>query len=94
MIPFPQNTTAFLVHEAGEPGDGGRQRCARCGRLMNGGLGTLAAGQLVAISDSGSVRLMVREPNGYPPCSPPPAPDIIGSLPVNGGQEADERETE
>jgi hypothetical protein len=56
---------SFIVHVAGVPDDGGKQKCDRCGKVLHapatGALAPWSPGTRVAVSDSGQVRMAVRE---------------------------------
>jgi len=79
---FPQSTMVFKAHEASEPDSLGQQRCRRCGRLLND-LGYLPAppGTEIAVSDTGSVRMILHAGHAYTGCTPPPSPPASASTP-------------
>jgi len=69
-LTFPADMI-FRLHIAGEM-NGTEQRCSRCGKLIfkagSGADSLWRDGQLVAVSDSGSVRMVPREGVEYENC--------------------------
>lgn len=68
---WPTGREQVTAHVAGEPADG-EQRCSRCGVLLhrnrNGSEPPWYPGQRVGVSDTGTVRMSLREGHGHAEC--------------------------